>query len=204
MNKLLQSPATVLLLGGILFFGAMFGAVSLTHFGSAHETEQAVTSAADDPSWKFHNPEMEQWIAQIKDERDALAVREQQLKEWAAQLTAQGKELTTVTRAMSNMQVEFDKRVVLFTDAEKENAKKQVKVIAGMSADGAAAMLGEMPDNEVAKLLFAMKNDLAGSILDAMSRLGPAPTKRAALLAKKMKDLMNAPATNNANAYAGH
>jgi len=201
MNKLIQSPATVLLLGGILFFATMFGAISTTHFGTVGVPEKTVASAADDPSWRFHNPEMEQWIAQIKEERDALAVREQQLKEWEAQLSAQGKELSTVTRTMSNVQVEFDKRVVLFTDAEKENAKKQVKVIAGMSADGAATMLGEMPDTEVAKLLFSMKNELAGGILDAISRQGPMQAKRAALLAQKMKDVMNAPATNT---YASH
>jgi flagellar motility protein MotE (MotC chaperone) len=204
MNKLLQSPATVLILGGLLFFATMFGALSTTHFGTVGTPEKTVTSAADDPSWKFHNPEMEQWIAQIKEERDALAVREQQLKEWEAQLSAQGKELATVTRTMSNVQVEFDKRVVLFTDAEKENAKKQVKVIAGMSSDGAATVLGEMSDTEATKLLYSMKNEVVSGILDAMSRLGPEQAKRAAMLAQRMKEVMNAPATNLANAYASH
>ena len=204
MNKLLQSPATLLLLGGILFFGTMFAAISTTHFGPVSPSEKAVASASDDPSWKFHNPEMEQWIAQIKEERDALAVREQQLKEWEAQLSAQGKELSTVTRTMSNVQMEFDKRVVLFTEAEKDNAKKQVKVFSGMSPDGAATVLAEMSDNEAAKLLFAMKNEIASGILDAMSRQGTAEAKRAGVLARKMKDVMNAPATNNANAYASH
>lgn len=204
MNKILLSPITVVMLGGLLFFGTMFGALNATHFGAVTPPEKTVPSAADDPSWKFHNPEMEQWIAQIKDERDALAVRQQQLKEWEAQLSAQGKELSTVTRTMSNVQVEFDKRVVLFTEAEKENAKKQVKVIAGMSADGAATMLGEMPDPEVTKLLYSMKNEAAGGILDAMSKQGPAQAKRAAQLAQKMKAVVNAPVGNPANAYAGH
>ena len=203
MNKLLQSAGT-LMLGGILFFATMFGVLSATHFGAVTPPEKMPVSASDDPSWKFHNPEMEQWIAQIKDERDALAVREQQLKEWEAQLNAQGKELSTVTRAVSNVQAQFDRRAVLFTEAEKENAKKQVKVIGGMSAEGAAAMLTEMPDNEATKLLYAMKNDVAGGILDAISKQGPRQAKRAALLAQKMKDVKNAPATNAANAYAGH
>ena len=126
------------------------------------------------------------------------------MKEWEAQLNAQGKELSTVTHAVSNVQAAFDKRVVLFTEQEKENAKKQVKVIAGMSPDGAAAMLGEMSDTEITKLLYAMKNDLAGGILDAMSKQGQPQAKRAATLAQKLKAVMNAPATNSANAYASH
>ena len=203
MNNLLQSSGPVIL-GGLLFFATLFGVLNATHFGSVSPPEKMSVSASDDPSWKFHNPEIEQWIAQIKDERDSLAVKEQQLKEWEAQLSAQGKELSTVTKAMSNVQMEFDKRVVLFTDAEKENAKKQVKVIAGMSADGAATMFGELPDNEVAKLLFSMKNEAAGGILDAMSRQGFTQAKRAALLQQKMQAVMNAPATNTANAYASH
>ncbi len=204
MNTILRSPGTLLLLGGLLFFATMLGVLSTTHLGSVHPPEKMAISAADDPSWKFHNPEIDQWVAQIKDERDALAVRTQQLKEWEAQLTAQGKELSTVTRAMSNVQADFDKRVVLFTEQEKENAKKQVKVVGGMSSDGAATMFGEMPDHEVTKLLYSMKNEVAGGILDAMSRQGPLQAKRAALLAQQMKDVMNAPPTNNSNAYAGH
>ena len=204
MNTILRSSGTLLLLGGLLFFGTMFAVLGSLHLVPANTLEKAVVSAADDPSWRFHNPEMDQWIAQIKDERDTLAVREQQLKEWEAQLNAQSKELSMVTRAMSNAQADFDKRVVLFTDQEKENAKKQVKVFAGMTPDGAATVFGEMPDHDVAKLLFAMKNELAGGILDAMSRQGPLQAKRAALLAQQMKDVMNAPPTNSANAYASH
>ena len=204
MNKIIQSPATVLLLGGIIFFATMFAVISGVHFGAVNAPEKAAVSASDDPSWKFHNPEMDQWVTQMKDEREALTLRAQQLKEWEAQLNAQGKELSTVTHAVSNVQAAFDRRVVLFTEQEKENAKKQVKVIAGMTPDGAAAMLGEMSDPEVTKLLYAMKNDLAGGILDAISKQGPVQAKRAALLAQKLKDVMNAPATNNANAYASH
>ncbi len=204
MNRILQSSGTVLLLGGILFLVTMLGVLSATHLGPSKPAEPVQLTAEDDPSWKFHNPEMNQWLAEIKNERDQLAVREQQLKEWEAQLNAQGRELSMVTRTVSNVQSEFDKRVVLFTAAEKENAKKQVKVVAGMSPDGAATMFGEMTDNEVTKLLYSMKSDLAGGILDAMSKQGPVQAKRAATLEQKMKEVMDAPATNSANAYASH
>jgi flagellar motility protein MotE (MotC chaperone) len=200
--KLIQSPATVVILGGLLFFGTMFGVVSSTHFGAVHLPEKSAAPPTDDPSWKFHNPEIDQWVAQIKEERDALAVREQQLKDWEARLNAESKEISTVTRAVSNVQSDIDKRIVLFKEQEKENIKKQVKVVAGMSPDGAATMLNEMPDDEVTKLLFSMKNDVAGAILDAMSKQGTGAARRAALLAQRIKDVMSVPATNTTAANA--
>lgn len=202
--KLLQSPAAVLLLACVMFFGTMAGVMSGVHLGTVQPPEKETFSANDDPSWRFHNPEIQEWIAQIKQERDSLAVREQHLKEWEAQLNAQSRELKMVTRAMSNIQQQFDQRVVQFTAAEADNAKKQVKVIAGMSSDGAAAMLGEMTDTDAVKLLFAMKNEIVSGILDAMSRQGPVEAKRAAKLAQKIKDVMNTPNPNPNTAYASH
>jgi flagellar motility protein MotE (MotC chaperone) len=202
--KLIQSPATVLLLGCVLFFGTMAGVLSGIHLGTVAPPEKEAVSANDDPSWKFHNPEIQEWVNQIKQERDALAVREQNLKEWEAQLTAQSRELAMVTRAMSNLQHDFDQRVVTFSTAEQDNAKKQVKVIAGMSSDGAATMFGEMSDNEAVKLLHVMKSDIASGILDAMSRQGPTEAKRAKKLAQKMRDVLNVPNSNPNTAYASH
>lgn len=181
MNRILQSPATVLVVAGLMFFITMFavlGSLPLGQVGSAN----APLMAEDDPSWKFHNPDIDQWVSQIKDERDSLAVREQQLKEWEARLAAENHEIASVTQAVNQAQAEFDRRVLLFTEQEKDNVKKQLKVIADMSPDGAAAMFNQMPDDEVARLLYAMRPDVSGAILDAMSKLGGVPARRAAAL----------------------
>jgi flagellar motility protein MotE (MotC chaperone) len=60
-----------------------------------------------------------------------------------------------------------------------------------------------MPEDEVAQLLYTMKPDVSGAILDAMSKLGNAPAKRAAALTERIKDILPASATNNPNANAG-
>jgi flagellar motility protein MotE (MotC chaperone) len=104
---------------------------------------------------------------------------------------------------VSRTQEAFDKRVLLFKDAEKDNAKKQLKVIADMTPDGAAAMFNEMDDDEVAKLLYAMKPDVSGAILDSMSKFSSVTAKRAAMLAQRLKDVLPMAATNNLTANAG-
>jgi flagellar motility protein MotE (MotC chaperone) len=200
MNRILQSPAAVVILGGLMFFFTMFMMLSTVHFGPVATAAKVPLMAEDDPSWKFRNPEIDQWVAQIKDERESLATREQQLQEWEARLAAESRELSSVTQAVSKVQADFDQRVLLFKDQEKENLKKQLKVVAGMSPEGAAAMLNEIPDDDVTKLLFAMKPDNSAAILDAMSKLGQA--RRAAALAQRLKDVLPMSATNNLSSNA--
>ena len=187
----------------LMFFLTMVALLRLLPLGTVTPAAKAPMLAEDDPSWKFHNPDIDQWVSQIKDERDALAVREQNLKEWEARLTAESREIAAVTQAVTHTQEEFDKRVLLFTEQQKDNVKKQIKVIADMTPEGAAAMLNELPDDEVARLLYSMKADVSGAILDAMSKSGGVPAKRAAALTERIKDILPAPATNNLTANAG-
>lgn len=202
MNRILQSPVTVVTAAALAFLITMFAVLRAVPLGQVTPAAKAPLMAEDDPSWKFHNPDIDQWVAQMKDERDALAVREQQMKEWEARLTAESREISAVTQAVTRTQAEFDKRVLQFTDQQKDNVKKQLKVIADMTPDGAAAMLNEMPDDEVARLLYTMKPDVSGAILDAMSKPGGAPAKRAAALTERIKDILPISATNNFTANA--
>jgi len=196
MLRILQSPATVLAAAFLSFFITLFLLLHVIPIGVATAAAHETVAADDDPSWKFHNPDIDQWVSQIKSERDALAVREQQLKDWETRLDAESREIAAVTQAVTHTQEDFDKRVVLFTEQEKNNVKKQLKVITDMTPDGAVAMMNEMPDDEVARLLYSLKPDISGAILDAMSKLGEGPAKRAATLADKIKAILPEPATN--------
>ena len=196
MNRIIQSPATVVLLGGLLFFLTMFLVLRSVKLGTISMPAKLPVAADDNPSWKYRNPEMDQWIAQIKEERESLALREQQLKEWEARLAAESKDISTVAQTVNQLQADFDKRVLLFKDQEKDNLKKQVKVVAGMSPAGAATMFNEMNDDEVTKILYLMKADVSSGILDAMAQQGQAHAARAAMLANRLRDVLNVPATN--------
>jgi flagellar motility protein MotE (MotC chaperone) len=203
MPRLLQSSATLLIVAFVMFFGTMYLLLRTLPLGQVTVTAKPQLAPGDDPSWKFHNPDIDQWISQIKTEREALAVREQDLKEWEARLAAESREIAAVTQAVSRTQADFDKRVLLFTDQQKDNVKKQLKVIADMSPDGAAAMFNELADDEAARILYSLKPDVAGAILDAMSKTGGTPAKRAAALTERMKEILPTPNTNNLTANAG-
>ena len=129
-------------------------------------------------------------------------MREEQLKEWETRLKAENREISTVTQAVTKLQNDFDKRVLLFKEQETVNAKKQVKIVSGMSPEGAAVMLNEISDDETTKLLFLMKADVSGPILDAMSKRGQLYARRAATISQRIKDVLPTSGTNNLTSNA--
>jgi flagellar motility protein MotE (MotC chaperone) len=147
-------------------------------------------SASDDPSWKFKNPEFDQWVAQMKDEKETLALREQHLSEWQSRLDAERQEISTVTQTVAQLQTDFDKNVIRFRAQETDNVKHQAKLIAAMSPAGAAAMLNEMADDDIVRILFIMKTDEASAILDTMSKLGKPEARRAAVLTGRLHQIL--------------
>src|SRR5882757_7041310 len=123
MNRILTSPMTVILAGGLMFFLTMFATLSMVHLGAVQLPTAVPLAADDNPSWKFRNPEFDQWVTQIKEERAALALREEQLKDWEMRLTAENREISTVTQTVTKLQNDFDRRVLQFKDQELANAK---------------------------------------------------------------------------------
>ena len=198
MTRILQSSWFAVLLGGGLYLATTVLALSPAKFASLRPTAPANRSADDDPSWRFRNPEFNQWVAQIKEEKDSLALREQHLNELQNRLTAERQEIMTVTQTVAQMQFDFDQNVIRFKAQETDNVRRQAKLIAAMSPAGAAAMIAEMPDDDVVRILFTMKIDEASAILDTLSTRGKDDAKRAATLTVRLHQVL--PAATNTTA----
>ena len=177
-----------MLLGGLLFFGTTAALLKPSQLPAlpapAGETSHA---GGNEPSWKFRNPEMDQWIIEIKREKEALTLREQQLKDLETRLNAERQEISVVTQAVYQMQVDFDKNVVRLNAQDSDNLKRQAKLLSAMSPEGAAATLGQMNDDDVVRILFTMKADDASIALDTLSKGGKEQAKRAATIIERMR-----------------
>jgi flagellar motility protein MotE (MotC chaperone) len=68
-----------------------------------------------------------------------------------------------------------------------------------MSPEGAMAMLNEMSDDDVVRILFTMKPDQASLILDTLSKSGPDQAKRAAQLTERLHQVLPEPAPTTAS-----
>src|SRR5262245_8514061 len=105
MIRLLQSSWLTALIGGALFMVVTIVLINPARF----EGIQAVIAAAqkspvsDEPSWKFRNPEFDQWVEEIRHEKEALALREQQLHDLQTRLEAERQELIVVTQTVSRL-----------------------------------------------------------------------------------------------------
>lgn len=183
------------LLGCLLYLGTTLLVVRPGKFTVAAMPVED-RSSNEDPSWKFKNPEFDQWIAQMRDEKEKLALREQQLKDWQSRLDAERQEIATITQTVARLQADFDTNVIRFRAQEMDNVKHQVKLIAAMTPAGAAALFNEMPDDDVVRILFIMKADVASSILDTMSKMGKEQARRAAALTGRVHQVL--PLSTNA------
>lgn len=195
MTRLLQSGWFVALLGCALYLATTVFVLSPSKFAGAKFIKPDY-SAEDDPSWRFRNPEFDDWVAQIQDEKQKLALREEQLNQWQTRLTTELQEISTVTQTVDQLQSQFDNDVVRFTAQQEDNVKRQAKLISAMSPDDAVAMMDQMPDGDVVRILFTMKADQASAILDAFTKMGPAQARRAALITESLRQVLPAPATN--------
>jgi flagellar motility protein MotE (MotC chaperone) len=159
----------------------------------AHPTiELAKTNG---PSWEYKNPEVGQLIDDLRKQKEALALREQQLKEFEARLQTERIELNQITQRVGLMQSEFDRLVVEVKKEEVPNLKKLAKNYSSMSPDGAANILKELTDAQLVKILTLMKEAESGPILEALGKGSDADSKRAALLTERMRLTLSKNAT---------
>lgn len=194
MIRILQSSWFAAALGCVLYLGTTAAVLTPSKF-AGFKPAAPDYSAEDDPSWKFRNPEMDQWLSQIKSEKEKLDLREENLDELQTRINAEIQELSMATQTVSQLQQNFNQSVISFSAQETANIKHQTKLISEMSPEGAIAMLNEMPDDDAVRILFTMKDDVASLILDTWSKEGKAQAQRAAQLTEKLRQIATATPT---------
>ena len=188
MTRWLTSSWVVALAGGLIYLATTALLIRPAQFAGVSAVLAAAKLTPDnDPSWRFKNPEFQQWVAELKMEKSDLDAKAQQLQELQTRLAAQQQEFTVATQSVYQLQAQFDKNVVRIKSQEVQNLSKQAKIIAGMSPEGAAKLISQMADDDVVRLLAIMKPDEAGIVLDTMSKLGKTEAKRAADLTARLR-----------------
>jgi flagellar motility protein MotE (MotC chaperone) len=186
MTKLITSPWTAALVGGIVYLASTV-AFWKTPARTASSLVSNASAARTGASWEFTNPEADQLIAELKVEKKALEKKEQQLNELSLRLDAEKAEINQATQAVHQLQVDFDKNVVRVRDEEIANLKKLAKVYAAMAPDSAAMVLAQLDDSSIVKILVFMKEDETAAVLESLAKKGPAEAKRVANLSESLR-----------------
>lgn len=177
------------LAGSLLFCAVMFFLVQPGKVLPRQETH----SNQDDmhtpkPSWEFVNPELQRLVSELKEQKMALATKEQQLVQLDARLTAERAELNTVTQAVFRMQQDFDKKVLRVREEESVNLKRLAKMYGSMSPEGAAVILKQMEDDQVVRIMVFMRDAETGPMLESFARLGDTEAKRASAITERLRN----------------
>ena len=191
--KFLQSSWLVSVISCVVYLGTTAAVLSSAKFEAEvtpADEENFRLQPGDDPSWKFRNPEFEQWVQDLRQEKAALELRKVQLTEWEKRLQAEHQEISSVTQKVAQLQAEFEKNVVRLKDQEIKNLKRQAKTVSEMSPDAAAKMLDQMTDDDLVRLFSAMKNEQVTLLLETLSKQGKAQTRRAAAITERMRHLL--------------
>lgn len=184
--KFLQSPIVAMLVGGLSFLLTMFAVVEKPLKASArpveHTEEEKVAGF-----WERHDPEVDQLLKEIKDEKAALEKRSAELRELETRLAAERAEINQITQRVAQLQFDFDQNLVRVKEEEIPNLKKLAKMYTAMSPEGASAIMRELDDLVVVKVMSFMKEDQSAPLLDAMATEGEAQAKRAAAIAEALR-----------------
>lgn len=147
------------------------------------------------PSWAFKNPEVDQLVAELRLEKEAIRVREKELQDYAARLALERQEINTVTQRIATLQAEIDRTFVRIKDDETSNLKRLAKVYATMTPEASSKIMVEFQDEAAVKILAYMKEAESAPILENISKTGPAAARRVAAISDRLR-LMSLPSAN--------
>lgn len=187
MKKIFTSVWMTVVVSAVVYLGATFLFWKTPTKVAAREEDEQATPQAIGPSWEFLNPEADQLMAELRDEKKALDRKGQQLNELQARLDSERAELNVVTNTVHRMQEEFDQNVVRVKEEEVANLKKLAKVYAAMTPEGAASVMGELEDPAIVKIMAFMKDADTAAIFESMAKKGQPDAKRAANLSERLR-----------------
>ncbi len=203
MAKILQSPWTVSLLAMLLYAGStlyFWQSPNLPRRVAVQALDHSTTAAQPivdhGPSWDFTNPEVDQLVKELRQERAAMAERAKQLDELSERLKVEQAELQNATQAVHQLQRDFDLSIVRVKEDETVNLKRLAKVYSAMEPDGATLILKELDEITVVKVLSFMKEDQIAALLTSLARSGGEESKRVAAISERLRLIQARPANS--------
>ncbi len=188
--RFLQSSWMAMLIGMLSYAGTTWFALRPAHLvAEIKATREAAASQAGalQPSWGFKNPEVDQVLNELREQREALNERSKQLDELEARLKAEQQEIATVTQRVATVQAMLDKTVLKVREEEAVNLKKLAKMYSAMTPAAAATILGELEDDQAVAILGLMKESECAAVLELIGKADKEGARRAATISNRLR-----------------
>ena len=192
--KRLRSPLLVLVIGTVLGTLAGLGAFwqsaqALVAQAREVQAEQAQRGRPDKP-WDFWTLEIDNLASELRAQRAALDQRQETLRQQEARLGAEAAELAQLRRELEALREAISARIIQIQQDEEKNLKNLALTYSGLSPRAALAILNQLDDPTVVKILFLMKPEVTAALFEQMGQAAgsdPATAQRAAVLSDRLR-----------------
>jgi flagellar motility protein MotE (MotC chaperone) len=139
--------------------------------------------------WDFWTIEVDSLASELKQEKANLKKQEDDLDLRTARITSDRQELENLRTELNTMHKEISDKVVEIQADEAKNLRMLAQTYTNLTPHAAVAIIREMDDTTVVKILSLMKPDVVGPIFEdmAQSTSGTSDAHRAAVLSDKLR-----------------
>jgi flagellar motility protein MotE (MotC chaperone) len=172
MNKIVQSPWLVVLLGIVLGLGTEAGLL-ISKIGGLkpqQPLELDLTGVPDKIQWSFLTPALDEMREELRTRLEKASARESELDEYAMRLQAERSEIEKLKSDLESMRTELTGTFFEIQSVEEKNLKTLANTYTGLSPTAALAIFREMDDEMVVKILAFMKPEPVANILEEMTK----------------------------------
>lgn len=194
MNKFISAPLLVVLV-------ALCAGTGTGLFWFWRTAEQLVTAAIAQRAalplarqkaqgWDFWTIEIDNLASELKGEKERLRKAMEQVDQRAARLNAEQRELDKLRAELERMRREIGEKVIEINADELKNLRSLAQTYSALTPRAAVAILRELDDITVVKILSLMKPDVVSPIFEEMSRTPDGEVtlaRRAAVLSEKLR-----------------
>jgi flagellar motility protein MotE (MotC chaperone) len=148
--------------------------------------------------WDFWTIEIDNLTSELKEEKARLRQQSDSLDQRAARIEAEKQELEKLRSEIAAMRQEIDQRVIAINTDEAKNLRNLAQTYSTLTPHAAVAIIREMDDTTVVKILSLMKPDVVGPIFEEMASGGGGDNslaQHAAVLSDKLRLLKSGQAS---------
>ncbi len=202
--KLISNPIVIVVLGLVLGVGTSSALIWTTAKPLVRQIAESLASetkpARPEPPWDFWTIEVESLAKELKEQKAALKQREEGLAGRESRLKSEQQELEKTRRQIEALRSEIGSKMIEVQADEAKNLKTLAATYRNLSPKTAVAILREMDELTVVKVLSLMKTDEVSALFEEMAKSGDAALiKRAAHLSERIRLLKTVRPTETAS-----
>ena len=127
-----------------------------------------ITSQSKD--WDFYTAEIDNLVNELKTERENYQKKAKDFAAVELRIATEKKELVRIREEIEKMRSELTEKTTEMQSAEKTNVRNLSRTYSSMKPTQAVAIISEMTDANIVKILALMKPDIQGKILAEMAK----------------------------------